>query len=279
IAGALVSAIGEGWCFFANGISYVAVIAGLLMMKIPSRPKIQKPSSTLAHIAEGFQFVYRTRPIRALLVMLGVISVVGMPYSVLMPIFAGDILHGGPGALGLLMGAAGAGALTGAITIASRTDVRGLGRWVAIAATGLGVSLIAFSTSRLLWLSALLLAPAGFALMVQVASSNTLIQTMSPDRLRGRVMSVYSMMFMGGAPIGSLLAGALAGKLGAPTTVAAGGVICIIAATIFASRLPGLRVEARRIMIAQDAAAGDPARAMTAGSLHPDDDQDDDTGR
>src|SRR5215471_18413713 len=185
IAGALVSAIGEGWCFFANGVSYIAVIAGLLMMKILSRPKIQKPSSTLAHIAEGFQFVYRKRPIRALLVMLGVISVVGMPYSVLMPIFAGDILHGGPGALGFLMGAAGAGALTGAITIASRRDVRGLGKWVAIAATGFGTSLMAFSFSHQLWLSALLLAPAGFALMVQMASSNTLIQTMSPDRLRG----------------------------------------------------------------------------------------------
>jgi MFS family permease len=269
IAGALVSAIGEGWCFFANGISYVAVIAVLLLMTIPSRPKMQKPSSTLAHIAEGFQFVYRTRPIRALLVMLGVISVVGMPYSVLMPIFAGDILHGGPGALGLLMGAAGAGALTGAITIASRTDVRGLGKWVAIAATGFGVSLIAFSASPLLWLSAILLMPAGFSLMVQMASSNTLIQTMSPDRLRGRVMSVYSMMFMGGAPIGSLLAGALAGKLGAPTTVAAGGVICIICAAIFATRLPSLRVEARRLMITQEAAGGDPARAMTAGSVLP----------
>jgi MFS family permease len=269
IAGALVSAIGEGWCFFANGISYVAVITGLLMMKVPPRARLQKPSSTLAHIVEGFRFVYRTRPIRALLVMLGVISLVGLPYSVLMPIFADAILHGGPRALGLLLGAAGAGALAGAITIASRRDVRGLGRWVAFAATGLGGSLIAFSLSRQMWLSALLLVPAGFSVMVQMASSNTLIQTMSPDRLRGRVMSVYSMMFMGGAPIGSLLAGALAGRLGAPMTVAVGGVICVIASAIFASRLPSLRVEARRLMITQEAVAGDPARAMTAGSVLP----------
>jgi MFS family permease len=269
IAGALVSAIGEGWCFFANGISYLAVIAGLLMMKVPSKAKIQKPGSTITHIAEGFRFVYRTRPIRALLVMLGVISLVGMPYSVLMPIFADAILHGGPSALGLLMGAAGAGALLGAITIASRRDVRGLGRWVAVAAAGFGISLVAFSISHRLWVSAALLAPAGFSVMVQMASSNTLIQTMSPDRLRGRVMSLYSMMFMGMAPLGSLLAGALAGRLGAPRTVAAGGVICVIAAAIFASRLPSLRVEARRLMITQEASGGDPARAMTAGSVLP----------
>jgi MFS family permease len=270
IAGALVSAIGEGWCFFANGISYVAVIVGLLMMKVPSKAKVDKPSSTLAHIREGFQFVYRTRPIRALLVMLGVISIVAMPYSVLMPIFADSILHGGPSALGLLMGASGAGALAGAITLASRRDVRGLGRWVAVASVGFGVSLVAFSMAHLLWLSALLLVPVGFAMMVQMAASNTLVQTMSPDNLRGRVMSVYSMMFMGMAPIGSLLAGALAGRLGAPMTVAAGGIICVIAAAVFASRLPILGVEARRLMITQEAAAGDPARAMTAGSVLPD---------
>jgi MFS family permease len=202
--------------------------------------------------------------------MLGVISIIAMPYSVLMPIFADSILHGGPSALGLLMGASGAGALAGAITLASRRDVRGLGTWVALSSLGFGLSLIAFSMSHQLWLSVVLLVPTGFSMMVQMAASNTLVQTMSPDRLRGRVMSVYSMMFMGMAPIGSLLAGALAGRLGAPTTVAAGGVICVIGAVIFAWRLPVLRVEARRLMITQEATGGDPTRAMTAGSVLPD---------
>src|SRR5215510_10422249 len=148
IAGALVSALGEGWCFFANAVSYLAVIAGLLMMKVPRGAKVKKPDSTLAHIREGFKFVYRTRPIRALLVLLGVISITAMPFSVLMPIFADSILHGGPSARGLLMGASGAGALAGAITLAPRRDVRGLGKWVAISTAGFGVSLIAFSISH-----------------------------------------------------------------------------------------------------------------------------------
>src|SRR5262245_1993678 len=240
------------------------------MMKVARGAKVKMPDSTLAHIREGFKFVYRTRPIRALLVLLGVISIVAMPFSVLMPIFADSILHGGPSALGLLMGASGAGALAGAITLAPRRGVRGLGKWVAISTAGFGVSLIAFSMSRGLWLSAVLLVPAGFSMMVQMAASNTLVQTMSPDNLRGRVMSVYSMMFMGMAPVGSLLAGAVAERLGAPATVAAGGVISIIGAAIFAWRLPTLRIEARRLMITQEAAAGDPARAMTAGSVVPD---------
>src|SRR5215471_6382702 len=270
IAGALVSAIGEGWCFFANGLSYVAVIAGLLMMKVPRPARVPKPDSTLAHIREGFSFVYQTRPIRALLFLLGVISIVAMPYSVLMPIFADSILHGGPSALGLLMGASGVGALAGAITLAPRRDVRGLGKWVALSSAGFGVSLVAFSISHRLWLSAALLLPAGFSMMVQMAASNTLVQTMSPDNLRGRVMSVYSMMFMGMAPIGSLLAGAVAQRLGAPMAVAGGGVISIIGAAVFGWRLPSLRIEARRLMITQETAAGDPSRAMTAGAVLPD---------
>jgi len=162
------------------------------------------------------------------------------------------------------------GALAGAITLAPRRDVRGLGKWVALSSAGFGVSLVAFSASHRLWLSAVLLLPAGFSMMVEMAASNTLVQTMSPDNLRGRVMSVYSMMFMGMAPIGSLLAGAVAQRLSAPMAVAAGGVISIIGAVVFGWRLPGLRIEARRLMITQETAAGDPSRAMTAGAVLPD---------
>jgi MFS family permease len=184
-----------------------------------------------------------------------------------MPIFADQILHSGARGLGMLMGAAGAGALAGALLLASRQSVRGLGTWVALAAGTFGTSLIAFSISRWFWLSCALLLPTGFAMMVEMGSSNTLIQTMSPDHLRGRVMSVYSMMFMGMAPFGALLAGVSAGRWGAPVTVAGGGVICIIGAAVFAFRLPGLRAEAWRLITAAQMAGGDPPQEATGGSL------------
>jgi len=267
VAGVLVAAIGEGWCFFANGVSYVAVIAGLLLMRLPPRPVAPKPGSVLAHMAEGFQFVWRTRPIRALLLQLGVVSLMGMPYAVLMPIFADRILHSGSRGLGFLMGASGVGALGGAITLAMRRGLRGLGRWAACASGAFGACLILFSCSRSFWLSAALLAPIGFAFIVQMASSNTLIQSMVPDRLRGRVMAVYSMMFMGMAPLGSLGAGVAASRLSAPVAVMIGGAACILSAIVFGSRLPSLRHEARQLILAQQMAGGDPAEEMTGGAL------------
>src|SRR6266571_264591 len=174
-----------------------------------------------------------------------------MPYTVLMPVFADQILHGGARGLGILMGATGVGALLGALTLAAKTGVTGLGRWVAITCAGFGVSIILFSFSRHFWLSVALLLPAGFSMMLQMACSNTLIQTMVPDRLRGRVMAVYSMMFMGMAPIGALLGGALADRLGAPLTVAMGGIASIGAAVWFGLHLPKIRVEARQLIVAQ----------------------------
>jgi MFS family permease len=183
-----------------------------------------------------------------------------------MPIFAEDILHSGARGLGLLMGAAGVGALLGALTLAGRRNVRGLGRWVAFAAMGFGSALVVFTFSRLFWLSMLLLVPVGFAMMMQLASSNTLIQTMVPDRLRGRVMSVYSMMFMGMAPFGALLSGVIAHRIGAPYTVAMGGAIVVLGALVFYSQLPALRVEARRLIVAQEAAGGDPSTEATGGA-------------
>jgi MFS family permease len=263
IAGILVAKIGEGWCFFANAISYVAVIIGLVMMRV--QPRSHRPSgSPLAHIAEGFRFVRQTDPIRAILFLLGLVSLVAMPYTVLMPIFADKILHGGARGLGVLMGATGVGALLGALTLATRTGVRGLGRWVAFSCGGFGLSLILFSLSRSFWLSAAFLLPVGFCMMLQMSSSNTLIQAMVPDHLRGRVMSVYSMMFMGMAPFGAFLGGAFADRLGAPLTVTIGGVACMGGAALFGIHLPRIRVEARRLIVAQGIAGGEPPAEMTA---------------
>ncbi len=258
VAGVVVAAVGEGWCFFLNAVSYVAVIGALLLMRLPRRPRAAHQVSAWASIVEGFVFSWQTAPVRALLLLLGLVSLMGMPYSVLMPIFADRILTGGPNAYGLLMSASGVGALAGAATLTVRRHIRGLGRWVALSAAGFGVSLIAFSLSRSLWLSALLLVPAGFCMMVEMAASNTLIQAMVPDRLRGRVMAVYSMMFMGMAPLGALIAGALAAPLGAPATVAIGGMVCIMGGAVFCARLPTLRGPARELIVAQQPSAGGP---------------------
>jgi len=225
--------------------------------------RIPLPGSALASIIEGFRYVKRTRPIRALLLLLGLVSLTGMPYAVLMPIFADQILHRGARGLGLLMGATGFGALGGALMLATKKGIRGLGRWVALAALGFGVSLVLFSLSRSFWLSAALLLPVGFCMIIEMASSNTLIQSLVSDELRGRVMAVYSMMFMGMAPFGSLLAGALASRLGAPATVALGGVACMVGAAIFGFHLPVLRQEARQIIVALQVAGGEPAEEMT----------------
>jgi len=265
IAGLLVAAVGEGWCFALNAASYLAVLAGLLAMRRPEFVPRPRSGSNLAHMAEGFRFVARTAPIRSLLVLLGLVSLMGMPYSVLMPIFADRILGGGARGLGILMGASGVGALAAALLLASRSGVRGLGRWVAWASAGFGVALIAFAQSRSFWLSAALLVPVGFAIMTQMAASNTLMQAMVPDALRGRVIAVYSMMFMGMAPVGALLAGTLAVRLGAPWTVALGGVACIAGAIAFGLHLPSLRVEGRRLLVAQEAAGGDPPEEHTGG--------------
>jgi MFS family permease len=262
VAGLLVARIGEGWCFFANAVSYIAVIIGLLMMRVHSPARAIK-ASPFEHMMEGFRFVNQTAPIRALLLLLGMVSLVGMPYVVLMPIFADKVLHGGARGLGILMGTTGVGALLGALTLAFRQGVKGLGRWVAWCCGGFGTSLVVFTFSRSFWFSVFLLLPVGYFMMLQMSSSNTLIQVMVPDALRGRVMAVYSMMFMGMAPIGALLGGALADHLGAPLTVGIGGIASVAGACWFGLQLPKIRVEARRLIVAQAAAGGEPAE-MTA---------------
>ena len=266
VAGILVAQIGEGWCFFANAVSYIAVIIGLFLMKVERRAE-RPTGSLLAHILEGFRFVKNTAPIRGLLLLLGLVSLVAMPYTVLMPIFADRILHGGARGLGILMGATGVGALLGALTLATRTGVYGLGRWVTFSCAGFAITLILFSLSRNFWLSAALLVPVGFCMMLQMSSSNTLIQAMVPDQLRGRVMSVYSMMFMGMAPFGALLGGATADRLGAPIAVSIGAVACLGGAAIFGLRLPKMRGEARRLIIAQQMVGGEPVQEMSARAV------------
>ena len=264
IAGILVARIGEGWCFAANAISYIAVITGLLLMSVHCAPRVSE-HSPIEDIIEGFRWVNQTRVIRALLLLIGLVSLVGMPYTVLMPVFADKILHGGARGLGILMGATGVGALFGALTLAAKTGgVKGLGRWVAVSCATLGISLFLFSFSTSFWLSAAFLLPAGYSMMLQMACSNTLIQTMVPDQLRGRVMALYSMMFMGMAPFGAFFGGALAHRIGAPITVAAGGVACVVGAIWFGRALPAMRIEARRLIIAQGLAGGEPAQELDA---------------
>lgn len=276
VAGVLVARLGEGWCFFVNGVSYIAVIIGLLLMNVKSPPRALG-SSPFEHVKEGFRFVNDAAPIRALLLLLGVVSATGMPYVVLMPIFADKILHSGGqelasligshdlGAvrLGILMGAAGVGALLGALTLAARSGVKGLSRWVATCCAGFGVSLMLFSFSKSFWLSVILLLPVGYFVMLQMASSNTLIQVMVPDELRGRVMSVYSMMFMGLAPLGSLMGGAMADRVGAPWAVALGGAVSVLGAVWFGMQLPQIRGEARKLIMAQQMAGGEPSAGVT----------------
>ena len=240
-AGMLIAAFGEGTCFLINAVSYVAVIVSLLLMKIERKNVKPRTSKVWQELREGFGYAVGFAPIRDILLIFALINLVGMPYMVLMPVFAKDVLHGGSSALGFLMGCTGLGALGGAVFLASRRSVLGLGKMIPIAATIFGSSLILFSFSRLLFFSLPLMLLTGIGQMILMATSNTLLQTLVDDDKRGRVMSFYAMAFMGATPVGSLTAGFLASKIGAPWTVFIGGLICICGAVFFAKRLPILR--------------------------------------
>jgi MFS family permease len=241
LAGILIGLVGEGICFLINGISYLAVIAALLAMKIPSRDLQPENSRVWDGLKEGFAYASGFAPIRVILVLLALVSLMGMPHMVLMPVFAKNVLQGGPHALGFLMGAGGLGSMVGAIYLASRSTVLGLGKIILISVILFGLGLVAFSFSRVLWLSLVLIFVAGFGHMVQMASSNTILQTISDDDKRGRVMSFYAMAFSGMMPFGSLLGGLLASNIGAPATVLIGGIACLLGAAVYARRLPALR--------------------------------------
>jgi MFS family permease len=247
IAGVVIGAVGEGYCFLIDGFSYIAVIASLLAMRVAAAPPRANPRRLLVEMREGWHYVRGSAPISSVLLLLATISLVGMPYTVLMPIFAGPILHGDAHTLGFLMAASGLGALTGAITLAMRPSVLGLGRVIVWSSSLFGAALIAFGFSRNLWLSMLFVAMAGFGMMRQMASSNTIVQTIVAEDKRGRVMAYYALSFQGIAPFGSLAAGTIAARAGAPLTLLSGGVLCLAAAAVFASKLPGLRQDLRPI--------------------------------
>ena len=247
IAGVVIALSSEGYCFLIDGISYVAVIISLLVMRISPAPRRAAAKAVLHDLREGWSYVTHSVAIRSVLLLLALAGLAGMPYTVLMPIFAGRVLHGGAHTLGFLMGATGVGALISAVFLAARRSVRGLGRVVPLSATVFGAGLIGFSFSRTLWLSLLLMLITGAGMMQQMAASNTILQTIVDDDKRGRVMSFYSMAFLGMTPFGSLFAGIAAGRIGAPHTLMLGGGICIAGAAWFALRLPAVREEIRPI--------------------------------
>jgi len=240
IAGILIATMGEGICFLINGLSYVVVIVCLLTMKIAPRIMSKKITGFKKELKEGFSYAFGFAPIKYIILLLALISLTGLPYAVLMPVYAKEILHGGSHTFGFLMGASGLGALTGAIYLASRQNVVGLERLIPKAAGIFGMGLISISISHNFYLSMVLLVIAGFGMMLGLASCNTILQTIVDDDKRGRVMSIYTMAFMGAAPFGALIAGGLATLWGVPVTLTMGGISCILGAIIFASKLPNL---------------------------------------
>ena len=239
IAGILIASLGEGACFLINGISYIFVVISLLLMKVkPQEKKKVKDTNIIKEFKEGFTYTFGFPPIRSIIILLTLISLMGMPFSVLMPIFAKDIFHGGSHIFGFLMGASGVGALIGAAYLASRKSVVGLEKIIPLAAVVFGLGLVSFSLSSSFPLSIILMIITGVGMMMQTACSNTILQTISDNDKRGRVMSFYTMAFMGTAPIGSLLAGSMASMIGAPATLLIGGIACVIGALVFAQKLP-----------------------------------------
>lgn len=240
IAGLVIASVGAGMCFLIDGVSYIAVIASLLAMKIKPRQITVQTTNVWQRLKEGFIYAFSFPPIRAILLLLALFSFMGMPYMVLIPIFATKILDGDAETLGFLMTASGLGALMGGIYLSSRQSVVGLGKVIAFSPAVLGVGLIIFSQSRLLWLSLLMMLIVGCASILQIASSNTILQTIVEEDKRGRLMSLYTMSFLGILPFGNLAAGALASRIGAPNTVMIGGLFCILGSLIFAKQLPKL---------------------------------------
>jgi MFS family permease len=233
ITGILIASAGEGACFFVNAASYVMIIVALLVMNIAPRKKAPANPRIIHDFAEGFAYINKSVPMRSTILLLALVSLMGMSYQVLMPVFAKQVLGGGPHTLGFLMGSAGCGALIGAMYLASRKNSHDVWKLIPVAAGVFGIGLVAVSFSRSFWLSMLLLLVVGWGMMAQIASSNTLLQVLADDGKRGRVMAFYAMAFFGMAPFGSLFAGSLAGAIGAPHTLLAGGTLCILGALIF----------------------------------------------
>lgn len=237
IAGFTLAWKGAGWCFFLNGLSFLAVIGALLAMRLVKRVPTREPGSPWVSLVQGFRFAMSDLPIRSTLLLLSMLSLFGLQYSVFLPIFATDVLHRGAKGFGLLMSAAGVGAVMGALHFAARTSYKGLARWIAAASAICAVALVVFSQSKVFWLSMAVLLVVGFSATLQMAATNTTLQNRVPDQLRGRIMAVYATMFMGIQPIGSLIAGGVAKKIGAPDTLAVFGTLCFIGSMVFIFRV------------------------------------------
>jgi MFS family permease len=249
IAGVLIALAGEGICFLLNGLSYLFVILSLILMKLKNQKSgIQNPN-VLKELKEGFSYTFGFVPIKSIILLLGLISLVGMPYVVLMPVYVKEVLHGGSHTFGFLMGASGVGALIGAFYLASRKSVLGLGKFIPLSAGTFGIGLILFSFSHFFLLSLVLMIIIGLGMILQMATSNTILQTIVDDDKRGRVMSFYAMAFMGTAPFGSIIAGSAASIIGVPNTLIIGGILCVIGAILFARRLTDIRKLVRPIYV------------------------------
>jgi len=270
IAGFAIGAFGEGWTILINAVSYVAVLIALLAMRVTKRVLPENYEPMLRRIREGFHYVFNFMTVRAVLALVAVVSLLGVPFTVFLPVIAADVLHGNAKTLGLLTSATGLGALSAALFLASRRSVRGLGRLIVASATLFGGAIVGLALSRTLLLSLIVLALAGFGMMLQMASSNTFLQTVVDDDKRGRVLSLYTMAYIGVSPIGSLLAGWVAQRIGVPWTLALGGSVCVLAASWFAMQMPRFRAEVRpiyhRMGIIPEVATGIQAATQTTTS-------------
>jgi MFS family permease len=249
IGGILIATLGEGWCFGVDAISYIAVIISLLMMRLTTTRKANVDTHMIEELRTGWTYVSRFPPVRALLLSVALAGMMGMPYMTLMPVIVAKVLHGGPHTLGILMTASGIGALAGTLYLASRHTVVGLGKVIVASSIGLSLGLIAFSFSHALWLSMLILPIIGAGMMLQAAASNTILQTVVDENLRGRVMAFYSVAIMGMQPIGSLLAGIVAERISAQMTIFYGALACLAGALWLGVKRPMLAEYIRPIYI------------------------------
>lgn len=270
IGGVLIAAVGEGWCFMADAISYIAVIISLLLMNVARVQRERGEETMFDELNVGVRYVAQSVPVRTLLILVAIVSTMGMPYAILMPAIAADVLHGGPHTLGILMTASGAGALVGTFYLASRKTVIGLGKVIVAATVILSVGLIAFSLTKSLWVALLSLPLVGAGMMLQSASTNTILQTVVDEDLRGRVMAFYTMAILGTQPLGSLVAGVMADRIGAQYTILVGAIVCLGAAGWFALRRPALAEHIRPIYVERGILPddGDATLPVKTGRIH-----------
>jgi MFS family permease len=270
VGGVLIAAVGEGWCFMADAISYIAVIISLLLMDVARVQRERGEETMFDELNVGVRYVAQSVPVRTLLILVAIVSTMGMPYAILMPAIASSVLHGGPHTLGVLMTASGAGALVGTFYLASRKTVLGLGKVIVAATVILSVGLIAFSLTKTLWVALLSLPLVGAGMMLQSASTNTILQTVVDEDLRGRVMAFYTMAILGTQPLGSLVAGVMADRIGAQYTILVGAIVCLAAAAWFALRRPAIAEHIRPIYMERGILPwdGDATLPVNTGRIH-----------